>query len=248
MRYGNPLLIGMGQVQQRLSDFKTRAKEFYFQVLLSKYSCPECGQELAMSGTSECSCPAGHVIDPTLTFQKSGCCGQRLIRKIQHYSCSGCGRTIASRFIFDEQIFDAEYFRARMREHRIRTQRKREDVRRLLAENRSGEWLLTEQPDLEAVPGLLEALDGFVEPDQVETIILDEPEDQYDFCAYRSHLLADLGWSPVLFSEMDPLTGNARQDRIWRFMTLLFMDQAREIDLSQHGQDLLIRRVNREAD
>ena len=72
--------------------------------------------------------------------------------------------------------------------------------------------------------------------------------DRYDFGAYRSHLLAGLGWSPVLFSEMDPLAGGARQDRIWRFMTLLFMDQAREIDLSQHGQDLMIRRVSHEAD
>lgn len=248
MKYGNPLLAGMDQVQQRLSDFKIKAKEFYFQVLLSKYSCPECGRELTMTGTSECSCSAGHVIDPTVVFQRSECCGRRLVRRIQHYACLGCGRTAASRFIFDEQIFDAEYFRARMREHRQRAQRRRAEIRRLLMENRSGDWLLDEQPDLETVPGLLEALDGFIEPECVEAIQLDEPEDQYDFGAYRSHLLAGLGWSPVMFSEMDPLTEDARQDRIWRFMTLLFMDQDREIDLSQHGQDLLIRRRSHEAD
>lgn len=202
-----------------------------------------------MTGTSECSCPAGHVFDPTLTFQWSECCGQRLVRKIQHYACAGCGRTVVSRFIFDEQVFDAEYFRARMREHRARAQKKREEVRRLLAENRSGEWFLDDQPDLETIPGLLEALDGFIESDQAETTaFLTGSGDQYDFGAYRSHLLADLSWSPVLFSQMDPLAADARQDRVWRFMTLLFMDHAREIDLSQHGQDLLIRRVCHEAD
>jgi len=249
MECANPLLAGIDQVQYRLSAFKAKAKEFYFQVLLSKYSCPECGRELTMTGTSECSCSAGHVIDPTLAFQQSDCCGQRLVRKIQHYACTGCGRTVPSRFIFDEQIFDAEYFRTRMQEHRIRAQRKREEVRRLLAENRSGEWLLDEQPDLEVVPGLVEALDGFIESDQAETTgFISESWDQYDFGAYRSHLLAGLGWSPVLFSELIPLAGDARQDRIWRFMTLLFMDQAREIDLSQHGQDLLVRRVSHEAD
>ena len=108
------------------------------------------------------------------SFSEASVCGQRLVRKIQHYACSGCGRTVASRFIFDEQIFDADYFRIRMREHRIRAQKKREEVMRMLAENRSGEWLLDEQPDLEAVPGLLEALDGFIEPEQAEAVFLDE--------------------------------------------------------------------------
>ena len=61
MEHLNPLLAGIDQVQHRLSGFKSRAKEFYFQVLLSQYSCPECGIELAMTGTSECSCPDGHT-------------------------------------------------------------------------------------------------------------------------------------------------------------------------------------------
>jgi len=249
MEQSNYLLAGLAQVQDRLSSFKAEAKKFYFQVLLSKYSCPECGRELTMNGMSRCSCQAGHAFDPTLIFQRSGCCGKRLVRKIQHYACSGCGRSVPSRFIFDERIFDADYFRIRMREHRIRAQRKREEVRRLLAENRSGEWLLREQPYLEAVPGLLEALDGFIRPEQNEAAtFLNESEDQYDFGAYRSHLLAGLGWSPALFSEMGPLSEDPRQDRVWRFMTLLFMDQAREIDLSQHGSDLLVRRLSNEAD
>ena len=96
---------------------------------------------------------------------------------------------------------------------------------------------------------MAEALDGFIDPEQIEAAdFLNVSEGQYDFGTYRNHLLTALAWSPVLFSELDPLTSDAKQDRIWRFMTLLFMDQAREINLSQHGQDLLIRRLNHEAD
>ena len=73
-------------------------------------------------------------------------------------------------------------------------------------------------------------------------------EDAYDYSAYRRHLLSGLGWSPALFSEIHPYSADARRDRIWRFMTLLFMDQAREVDLCQHGSDLMIRRLHHEAD
>ena len=109
-------------------------------------------------------------------------------------------------FIFDEQIFDADYFRIRMREHRIRAQRRREEeVLKLLAENRSGEWLLNEQPDLEAIPGLVEALDGFIEPEQAEAVFLDESGET----VMTSTPIGAICWPAwaghrVLFSELDP--------------------------------------------
>ena len=249
MEHHNPLIAGIVQVQNRVTDFKAAAKEFYFQVILSKYSCPTCGQKLVMIGTSLCSCPAGHRFDPTLAFQSSHCCQSRLIRQVKHYACATCKQKVPSRFLFDEQLFDADYFRAKMQEHRTRIQNKKEAMRRLLAESRSAEWLLDEAPNLEEIPGLLEALQGFVRPaSEASGHLFLEGEDAYDYSVYRRHLLSGLGWSPALFSEMHPYAADARRDRIWRFMTLLFMDQAREVDLSQHGSDLMIRRLHHEAD
>ena len=249
MEHPNPLITGIVQVQNRVTDFKAAAKEFYFQVILSKHSCPKCGQNLIMCGTSLCCCPSGHKIDPTLAFQTSQCCQSRLIRQVKHYACSKCNQKIPSRFLFDELLFDADYFRAKMQEHRNRIQKKREAMRRLLAQSRSAEWLLDEPPNLEKIPGLLEALQGFVRPaGETSSHLFLEDEDTYDYIAHRRHLLSGLGWSPALFSEMHPYAVDTRRDRIWRFMTLLFMDQAREVDLCQHGSDLMIRRLDHEAD
>jgi hypothetical protein len=43
------------------------------------------------------------------------------------------------------------------------------------------------------------------------------------------------------------LTGDCRRDRVRRFITLIFMDNDREICLQQQGDDLLIRRHYDEA-
>jgi len=76
--------------------------------------------------------------------------------------CSRCHQTVQSRFLFDERIFDAAYFREMMKESRARAKRKREEVKRLLAGSRSGPLLLMEEPCLDSIPGLQEALDAFI--------------------------------------------------------------------------------------
>ena len=52
-----------------------------------------------------------------------------------------------------------------MREHREKIERRKEEIRRLLAETRSDELILTEEPSLEAIPGLMEALEHFISPE-----------------------------------------------------------------------------------
>ena len=115
-----------------------------------------------MIGQGQCSCDSGHVIDPTLTFQQSPCCNAKLLRKTFHYACSRCHQTVPSRFLFDERLFDKDYFRAMMRESRDRARKKREEVGRLLAGSRSDTLILLQEPNLESISGLKEALDGFV--------------------------------------------------------------------------------------
>jgi rubredoxin len=92
----NPLLHAIAGVITRVEAFKARAKDFYFQVLLSQYRCPKCGSGLEMTGAmeSECRCSGcGHVFDPTIEFQQSSCCGARLVKRTFHYACARCRRT-----------------------------------------------------------------------------------------------------------------------------------------------------------
>ena len=119
----NKLVQQFQPVQVRVGDYKQRAKDFYFRVILSAVSCPECGGQLEMSGQSQCRCSCGRSLDPTVEFQKSQCCGAKLTLKTFHYACTKCHRSVPSRFIFDERVFDKAYFRKLMRESRERKKR-----------------------------------------------------------------------------------------------------------------------------
>jgi len=158
----NPLLGGLKGVQARIARFTEQVKDFYFRLQLGKHECPKCGGSLAMVGPSQCASSCGNVFDPTLAFQQSTCCRARLVRKTFHYVCSNCNQIVQSRFLFDERIFDAAYFREMVRESRARAKRKREEVRRLLAGSRSDALLLMEEPCLQSIPGLADALNSFI--------------------------------------------------------------------------------------
>ena len=69
----------------------------------------------------------------------------------------------------------------------------------------------------------------------------------FNLAEYRSHILSLLDHHALRFSDISPLTGDDRRDRVRRFITLVFMDNDREINLRQHGNDLLVQRYNDEA-
>lgn len=244
----NPLIHQINGILEYVDAYKERVRDFYFQVLLSQHACPTCGDALHMTGASECSCRSGHIFDPTVAFQSSPCCQAGLIRKTFHYACSRCHRTVPSRFLFDERVFDAEYFREMMREHRDQSKIRREEIARLLAESRSGTLLLMEEPRLDALPDFLQDLDAFILGNPIQ-LCCDAFELKSDFnlAAYRAHILSLLDDHALRFSDISPLKGDGRQDRARRFIALVFMDNDREIDLQQHGDDLLIRRYNDDA-
>jgi len=242
----SPLLEGIFCVQKRIALFKERVKEFYFHVLLSQYECPKCGEEITMTGQSRCSCLSGHTFDPTLSFQQSSCCNARLVRKTFHYACSRCHQTVPSRFLFDERLFDRDYFREMMQEARTRQRRKREELRLILAGSRSDTLILLQEPNLEAIPGLKEALDGFIGTDFGGLKdFLSSPDFSMD--DYRNHILSIIGRGSMLFSDIPALIGESRRDRIWRFVTLIFMQQDGDVSLTQYGADILVERGQIEA-
>ena len=243
----NPLVQSIGQVLCRVSNFKELVKKYYFEVVLSSYQCPICsGRLLQMTGQRQCSCPDGHIFDPTLTFQQSPCCNCRLVRKTFHYACSRCHQSVPSSFLFDERIFDRAYFREMMREARTRERRKREELKLLMAGSRSDTLMLTEEPVLESIEGLTEALDGFIGTEMGGLKdFLSSPDFSMD--DYRKHILSFIGMGSVLFSGIPPLIGGSRRDKIWRFITLVFLQQDREVSLTQYGADILVGRVQVEA-
>jgi len=155
---------------------------------------------------------------------------------------------ISSRFLFDERVFDAEYFREMMRESRRRTAAKREEIRQLLADSRSETLSLTEYPNLDAIPGLLKDLDDMIwfNDGQGSFSTFDLKSD-FDMGTYRQHIMSVLGMYTLRFSDISPLTGDYRRDRVRRFITLVFMDNDLEVEIRQHGDDLLIQRRNYEA-
>lgn len=247
-RIHNPLVHQINGILEYVDAYKERVRDFCFQVLLSPHACPSCGHVLHMTGVSECTCRSGHVFDPTVAFQPSPCCHARLTRKTFHYACAQCHKMVPSRFLFDERVFDAEYFREMMRERRIQAKGRRDEIGKLLAESRSGTLQLMEEPQLETLPDFLQDLDAFILGNPIQ-ICSDpyEPKSDFNLAGYRLHILSLLRHHALRFSEISPLVGDDRQDRVRRFITLVFMDNDREINLEQHGDDLLIRRCGDEA-
>ena len=244
----NLLLRRIGGVFTRIACFKVRAREYYFEVVLSQHKCPSCGGRLHMTAQSRCTCSCGNTFDPTVVFQKSICCGAGLIQKTFHYACSKCHKTVPSRFLFDERLFDKEYFREMMQASRNRAKEKREEIRRLLAESRSGSLPLLENPDLESIPGLIQDLNDFIQQDSIDMgEFAFDTGPRFRMDEYREHILSILGWGGMLFSNMAPLFQEYRQDKIWRFTTLIYMQHECEVDITQYGNDLLVQKVHHEA-
>ena len=238
----NPLIGAIGRVLSRVSSFKELARAYYFEVVLSLYRCPDCSGKLRMVGVSECSCTCGKILDPTISFQQSPCCGAKLVHRTFHYSCSRCHQTVPSRFLFDERLFDREYFREMMQEARARERRKKEELKAILAGSRSDNLILLEEPCFDSIPGLTEALNGFIGTG-VSGFQDFLSKSGFSLKDYRSHLLSVIGNGSMLFSDIVPLIEDCRKDKIWRFVILIFMLQDHEVSLTQYGSDILVERV-----
>ena len=249
MTQNNALLDGLGLVVGRLEVLREWVRAYYYEVLLSGHACPDCGGRLVMTGPGRASCEACHSsLDPTVEFQQSPCCGASLVFRRAHYACRQCGAPVPSRFLFDERLFDAAYFSGRMRESRERRRLEIEELRRRVAESRSGELLASDVPELDSIPGLADTLDSLSRSafSFGETGCWDD--DPFVMDAYREVIWRGVCEDAVLFSQLPALNGDPRRDRARRFMTLVFMEQEREVDLAQYGNDLLVMRHEADAE
>ena len=123
---------------QAVAEFASRARRFFYAVMLSCHRCPKCGGSLQMEQEGRCRCrQCNHEFDPTVTFQLCPACGGQTRLRVRHYECTTCRAEILSRFLFDGRIFDGAYFRQKMAEHRQRKRELRERVRQMLVGTRS---------------------------------------------------------------------------------------------------------------
>jgi len=231
---------GIVRIQNRVLAYTGHARAFYFELLMAIYLCPSCGGRMRIASPGRWTCECGATLDPTITFQRSHCCDGRLVFRRTHYACTHCGRAVRSAFLFDERMIDARYFREKMSECRERKRRRREDLRLLLAASRSDALVLTEGPDAHRLHDLIVALDEFVCPVQTrERQAL--PEDAaYRMEDYRRVILSCVAGAKIRFDAFPAVAENDRIDRIRRFITLVFMEQFREVRLDQHGEEILV--------
>lgn len=223
-----------------VTGYVTRARIFYYRVVLAEHRCPTCGGRLVMCGESRCTCIAcRRESDPTVAFQTCPACGGTPALRVRRYACRRCGADVASRFLFDGLIFDAAYFRQKVAETRARHRALRERVRQMLAGTRSSP-LLPPAADLSGVPGLRSALDRLT---AVNTAVVHPmPDQHFDLGRYQRHIEAHLGPNPTRMGSIPPLIADRRLDRIWRFVTLIFLAHARAVDIWQAGTEIMVMR------
>jgi rubredoxin len=220
-------------VAEAAAQLVARVREFYYAVILSSHVCPGCASHLHMVREGHCRCEScGHTFDPTITFQVCSNCGGTPRLRVRRYECRRCGTEITSRFLFDGLVFDAEYFRTKMAESRQRRRERRDDIRQMLAESRSGALepgpvSLDGLPDLVAVLNQLSAGAG-------EKVRL-PPREEFNLQRYEAHVQARLGTIPITFDQIPPRSENTLYDRVWRFIAVLFLAQAGTLRVWQEG-------------
>ena len=237
----NPLLTDIETVRQRIEVLKTRVRELYFDVLMGLHPCPECGSKMHMTGPSQCACVCGISLDPTVAFQRSRCCGAALVKRRCHYACSSCGAVEPSKFLFDERLFEPDYFRQRMRLRRQERKRKREALKRLLADSHTDTWFPENPVGFDLAPALCQDLDEHIAGIEQRPLQWVNHHDVFRMAPYRQVILEQIDDCYVWFNGIPAVRENPRLDRVRRFITLIFMENDREVHLEQQEEDILVK-------
>ena len=127
-----------------------------------------------------------------------------------------------------------------MGESRERKRRQREELKRLLAGTRSNELLLADFPDEDAIEGLTADLDRYAKTAAAGD--LDQFLTQDEFCMeeYRQLILSRLDGCVVEFSAFPAIAKDRRMECVRRFITLIFMEQAREVRLKSREDEIMV--------
>lgn len=229
-----PLLEAAFMIEHRVAILRENVREFFFAVMLFQRPCTRCGATgLAMLRDSWCKCgTCGQEFDPTVTFQSCPECDGVLLKRICHYWCPTCRKPVRSHFCFDALVFDADYFRKMMRESRVRKEAKVEEMRKLLAESRSAPL----QPYSDVSEGLVTFtvdLDQYVTVPVVKEDVAALRRAVFDMLTYRQHILDLVQDCVVEFEGISAVVEDRKLDRVFRFITVVFMEQDGLLEILQ---------------
>ena len=236
-------LLSMKNVSDLLKKLREKIKSLYYRAVLFAKPCPNCkAPDLIMIRDSWCKCQScGHESDPTLEFQICPDCRARLKRRIFHYWCEKCQKRVKSTYCFDAKVFDAVYFREMMKDSRQRKQQKHEQIRQMLAESRSRPLVSTERPSLDDLPGLETELNKMVNSGIPEEFLRCNPTRPiFQINIYRQHILELVPGCIVHFEGISNIIEDQRLDRVFRFITAVFMQHDGEIILEQNQDGKII--------
>ena len=224
-------------ILQRVADYREHARTLFYAVMLFQRECRSCGNTtLVMTSDSCCQCRHCQAEwDPTVEFQTCPDCDQRLILKTYHYWCPGCRRPVQSQFCFDERVFNNEYFREMMRESRERRKEEVEKLRNLLLDARSPPYWPEAEPLLEDAAQFEQDLEGFVAPMPIAETTDVSSRPYFDLQVYRRHLLDRVQGCVVRFEGVSALVQDNRLDRVYRFITAVFLDHEGLLDIEQQS-------------
>jgi len=212
-----------------IAGFKQRVRRFFYEVVLCRHRCPVCDATVMMIREGRCRCEScQRTFDPTVAFQRCSSCGGVPRLRIRRYMCEHCGTEVVSRFLFDGLVFDAEYFRRKMAEHRQRQRQLR--GREIVPMSRSDD-VEPAVADLKSIPGLLAALDSLTAGNNSTAALPATAE--FDLHRYEAHVFAHVSGEPIRLDEIPPLSSRTRQDRIWRFIAVIFLAHTGLISVRQ---------------
>jgi hypothetical protein len=225
-----------------VEKFLTKAKRFYYLVMLFGYRCPKCSSSLMMVTEGMCRCKrCRYEFDPTIEFQRCLNCGGVAILRVRRYQCKKCGGDITSKFLFDGIVFDTEYFRQKMAESRQRKKEQKQRVQQMLAECHSGPLTL-KAPDLNSVPGLVDALNGLTAGLDASVVL--ELKDKFDLGRYQEHIKSHLEIEPMDLRQIPPLAEDLRLDLIWKFIAAIFLDHAGLVEIYQQDDAIWVMKYD----
>ena len=229
-------------MSEAVKRFVAKAKQFYYLVMLFGFRCPKCNSSLTMIAEDRCKCSScSYEFDPTVEFQRCSSCSGVPVLRLRKYQCKKCGSDVHSVFLFDGIVFDARYFCTKMAESRQRKKQQRQHVQEMLAECHS-EPLALGATDLDSVPGLVEALNNLTGGLEISVPV--ELKGKFDLNRYQSHVKSCLKAGPRSLRQIPPLIANLRMDLIWRFIAIIFLEQARSVTIRQQGQTIWVMKCD----
>jgi Zn finger protein HypA/HybF involved in hydrogenase expression len=239
------LFRSLAILQGRIEALLSQVRELFYKVVLTGHRCLHCDGRLKMEREGLAACEeCDRVIDPTVAFQHCPQCEGNLRLVIRRYRCCRCGRDVPSRFLFDGKVFDADYFRRRMAESRRR--RSKTEARQRVKVVAASNTVATGPADIDAVPGLGEALSllvGQPDPEWVE-----EARSRFDLAACEQHVLQHLDTEPTRLTDIPPMKDGSRRERIWIFIAVIFLSHAGRVEIRQDDQIIWVtpRETDRE--